>query len=91
MAIIMRALTGDYARAAAAGRKSGDTAAGEMKTCLRNLIDTHAGTYFMHESTNPDKPQDYTRPWFAMANSIFGELFLTIYKTNPELLGKPDS
>jgi meiotically up-regulated gene 157 (Mug157) protein len=91
MSIIMRAFTGEFARAALTGQRPGDTAIGEMKTSLRGLMDTHAGTYFIHEATNPDKPQDYTRYWFAMANSIFGQLFLAVYNTNPELLADPRS
>jgi meiotically up-regulated gene 157 (Mug157) protein len=28
----------------------------------------------MHESFNPNKPAQFTRPWFAWANSLFAEL-----------------
>lgn len=32
-----------------------------------------AGTFLMHEGVNVDDAQDFTRPWFAWANSIFSE------------------
>ncbi len=60
----------------------------EIISCLKILKETHAGTYFMHESVNVDKPKDYTRPWFGWTNSLFGELILKIYKTNPKILEK---
>ncbi len=87
MSIIIGALTGEYAYAEVTDQHPDDTADKEMQTALRSLMDMHAGTFFMHESTDPDRPQDYTRPWFAMANSMFGELFLKTYHTNPEVLG----
>jgi meiotically up-regulated gene 157 (Mug157) protein len=58
----------------------------EIATCLRTLKQTHAGTYFMHESVNVDDPNSYTRPWFAWANSLFGELVLHVHKHHPHLL-----
>jgi meiotically up-regulated gene 157 (Mug157) protein len=32
----------------------------------------------MHESINPAKPSQYTRKWFAWANSLMGELLLSL-------------
>ena len=46
----------------------------------------HAGTGFMHESFNKDNPADFSRSWFAWANTLFGELLLKIGKEHPELL-----
>jgi uncharacterized protein len=74
MAIIMRALT--------------TSDENEQRQCLRWLKTTHAGTGFMHESFNKDAPAKFTRAWFAWANTLFGELILTIDKTNPKLLEK---
>ncbi len=51
----------------------------EIKKCLSMLKKTHADTGFMHESFNPDDPKEFTRKWFAWANTIFGELILKIY------------
>ncbi|HEY5583642.1 MAG TPA: glycoside hydrolase family 125 protein [Ruminiclostridium sp.] len=46
----------------------------EIDEILTYLEQTDAGTGFMHESFNPDNPIDYSRKWFAWANSLFGEL-----------------
>jgi meiotically up-regulated gene 157 (Mug157) protein len=58
----------------------------EIRRCLTTLQKTHAGTGFMHESFNENDPNNYTRAWFAWANTIFGELILKVYKEKPELL-----
>lgn len=42
------------------------------------LSETHAGTYFMHESFNKDDASDFTRTWFAWANSLFAQMLGTI-------------
>lgn len=56
-------------------------------TALRNST---AGTGFMHESYNVDSPNSYTRPWFAWANTVFGDLILHLAKEKPHLLaGEP--
>ena len=72
MAIIMRALTTEDEK--------------EQLTCLHQLKTTHANTGFMHESFNKDNPAKFTREWFAWANTLFGELILTIDKKSPKLL-----
>ncbi len=72
MTIIMRALT--------------STDKAEIRVCLRMLRDTHAGTGFMHESFNKDNPADYTRSWFAWANTLFGELICKVHDEHPEIL-----
>lgn len=46
----------------------------EIERCLEMLRDTHAGTYFMHESFNKDDASDYTRSWFAWANALFAQM-----------------
>ena len=58
----------------------------EIRLCLRQLRDTTAGTGFMHEAFHKDRPEDYTRPWFSWANTLFGELILHLDKTRPHLL-----
>ena len=62
--IVMQALT------------SGDR--NEILSCLEMLSATHAGTNFMHEGFNPDEPGEYTRPWFAWANTLFAELLVNL-------------
>lgn len=46
----------------------------EIKECLAMLSRTHAGTNYMHESFDPSQPENYSRPWFAWANTLFAEL-----------------
>ncbi len=72
IAITMKALTasGDY----------------DVLSSLRMLKNTHAATGFMHESFMKDDPSQFTRKWFAWANTLFGELVLDTYRTRPELL-----
>lgn len=72
MTIIMKAMT------------SNDTK--EIKDCLLTLKNTHAGTGFMHESFHKDNPANFTRKWFAWANTLFGELIIKIHTEYPELL-----
>ena len=50
----------------------------EIQECLQMLVDTDAGTGFMHESFHKDDASDYTRPWFAWQNTLFGELILKL-------------
>src|SRR5665647_1220080 len=72
IAITMRALTAnnDY----------------DIVSSLKMLKNTHAATGFMHESFMKDDPTQFTRKWFAWANTLFGELVLGTYRTQPELL-----
>lgn len=48
----------------------------EIKQCIQMLMRTDGGTGFMHESFNSADATDYTRPWFAWANTLFGELIV---------------
>jgi meiotically up-regulated gene 157 (Mug157) protein len=59
---------------------------GEIKSCLQMLIKTHAETGFMHESFHKDDPKNFTRSWFAWANTIFGEFVLQVNQQYPQLL-----
>lgn len=58
----------------------------DIMASLRMLQNTHAATGFMHESFMKDDPTQYTRKWFAWANTLFGELVLETYRTKPDLL-----
>jgi meiotically up-regulated gene 157 (Mug157) protein len=40
----------------------------------------------MHESFWKDDPTKYTRPWFAWANTLFGEMILHIAQQKPAVL-----
>lgn len=74
MGIILRAMT--------------STNDDEIIKCLKMLKTTHAGTGFMHESFNKDDASNYTRDWFAWANTLFGELIIKLYHERPHLLKK---
>ena len=50
------------------------------------LKSTTAGTGFMHESFNKDNPADFTRSWFAWANTIFGEFFMGNLSEKPDFV-----
>lgn len=50
----------------------------EIAECLRMLLATDAGTGFIHESFNKDDASDFTRPWFAWQNTLFGELIIKL-------------
>ena len=75
MSVMTRAFTADSAE--------------EVRTCLRVLRDTHAGTGFMHEAFYKDDAAKFTRSWFAWANSLFGELILRMLDQRPALLTRP--
>ena len=70
MSIIMRAMT------------SNDD--DEIRWCVRTLRDTDADTGFMHETFHKDDPANFTRSWFAWANTLFGELVLKLVKEGKE-------
>lgn len=70
--IVMRAMTSDSDK--------------EITEQLRIIKNSHAGTGFMHESFDKDDASQFTREWFAWANTLFGELILKIEKERPHLL-----
>ena len=74
MSIMMRALTSD--------------SDAEILQCLQWLKQTHAGTGFMHEAFDQDDPSHFTRPWFAWANGLFGELIVDLSERKPALLSR---
>lgn len=58
----------------------------EILTCLRLLEWSTAGTGYMHEGFDLDNPADFSREWFAWANSLFAELLLKVKNERPGLL-----
>jgi len=64
MSIIMRAMTSSDDR--------------EIAWCIKTLRNSDAETGFMHESFHKDDPSNFTRKWFAWANTLFGELTLKL-------------
>jgi meiotically up-regulated gene 157 (Mug157) protein len=60
----------------------------EQIQCLQYLKKSHAGSGFMHESFHKNDAGKFTRAWFAWANTLFGELILTLAKNSPQLLAR---
>jgi meiotically up-regulated gene 157 (Mug157) protein len=58
----------------------------EIRRCLAILQTTHADTGFIHESFHANNTEYFTRPWFAWANTLFGELVLKIFDEKRALL-----
>ena len=58
----------------------------EIIKCLKMLKATHADTGFMHESFHKDDPYNFSRSWFAWANTLFGELIIKLYNERPMIL-----
>ena len=50
----------------------------EQQELLEMLMATDAGTGLMHEGFHKDDPAQFTRPWFAWANSMFAELVIEV-------------
>ena len=81
---------GDAPRAfAALGRKMAlpETAA----LALRAPLPLPAGLdgTAWHESFDADDAGSFTRPWFAWANSLFGQLISKLSRERPHLIGIP--
>lgn len=62
MALVMQGLT--------------STDKAEIEKVLEMLCNSHAGTYYMHESINCNDQTVFSRKWFAWANSLFSELVI---------------
>jgi hypothetical protein len=58
----------------------------EILRGLQLLKDSTAGTKCMHESFYKDDVQNFTRSWFAWANSAFADLVLHLIETKPHLI-----
>jgi meiotically up-regulated gene 157 (Mug157) protein len=50
----------------------------EKFSLLEMILRTDAGTGLMHESFHKDDPAQFTRPWFAWANSLFAEMVMDL-------------
>ena len=51
----------------------------EQKALVEKLLSTDAGTGYMHEGFHKDKPEEFTREWFAWSNSLFSLLVIEAY------------
>lgn len=72
MSVIVRAMTSD--------------SDAEIEEALGTLVNSSAGTGFLHESFYRSDVTKYTRPWFAWVNGLFGELVLQLARERPHLL-----
>lgn len=60
----------------------------EIEQTLRQLIASDGGTGFMHEAFDKDDPTQFSRPWFAWANGLFGALVLQVIDTHPDIVDR---
>jgi meiotically up-regulated gene 157 (Mug157) protein len=58
----------------------------EIMLCLRLLVKAHSATGLLHEAFHVDNAADFTRPWFAWANTLFGELIMKLLVERPHLV-----
>lgn len=58
----------------------------EIAQAVETLVTMSACSGLMHESVNVNNAGDYTRPWFAWANSLFAGLIIKIAATNPSII-----
>ena len=58
----------------------------EIRQCIAMLKSSNAGTGFMHESFHKENAAQFTRKWFAWANTLFGEFLWETYQRKPALI-----
>ncbi|MGG0741328.1 glycoside hydrolase family 125 protein [Niallia taxi] len=59
----------------------------EKQQILTAFKNTDGGTNFMHEGFNAECPEEFTRDWFAWANTMFSEFVLSL--TGKAVKGSP--
>lgn len=57
----------------------------EITECI-NLVRNSSLLGLVHESINVNNIKDYSRPWFAWANSVFAQTILKVAAERPHLL-----
>ncbi|AMD21567.1 HFL289Wp [Eremothecium sinecaudum] len=64
----------------------------EIKECLKYVLESTGGLGLIHESINAfvENGKEYTRPWFAWANSEFAKTILQLAETKPHLVLRED-
>ncbi|BFZ56503.1 hypothetical protein PYCC9005_003550 [Savitreella phatthalungensis] len=58
----------------------------EIRKNLDVLVRTTGNLGLMHESINAWNPGIYTRPWFAWANALFGQMIVDLLDRFPQVL-----
>ncbi|KIY72929.1 glycoside hydrolase family 125 protein [Cylindrobasidium torrendii FP15055 ss-10] len=62
----------------------------EILRSLYTIANNTAGLGLIHESQSVYNSSDYTRPWFAWANSYFAEMLLDLAERKPALIFNDD-
>ncbi|KAL2058279.1 hypothetical protein ABVK25_001005 [Lepraria finkii] len=62
----------------------------EIRQCLNDVRDT-SKLGLTHESVNVNRVTDYTRSWFAWANSVFAQTILDVAARNPQIIFGADA
>lgn len=57
----------------------------EITECINSVLDSSL-TGLVHESISVNNIKDYTRPWFAWANSVVAQTILNVAKEKPYLI-----
>jgi meiotically up-regulated gene 157 (Mug157) protein len=60
----------------------------EIVRGIRMLMGSTSDLGLMHETVNSHNDSQWTRPWFAWANGLFGQMILDLAERKPDLLGK---
>jgi len=58
----------------------------EISSGIRMLVGSTSGLGLMHETVNSHNDSQWTRPWFAWANGLFGQMMLDLADRKPDLL-----
>lgn len=58
----------------------------EIRQRLSLIVENTSGLGLIHESIHIYNSSDYTRPWFAWANSYFAEMLLDLAERKPGLI-----
>ncbi|HEX4014692.1 MAG TPA: glycoside hydrolase family 125 protein [Candidatus Cybelea sp.] len=61
------------------------TSGNEKQDVLTQLLASDPGDHLLHESFNPDNPQQYTRRNFGWPNALFSEFVMTQFQGVPEI------
>ena len=58
----------------------------EIEDSIEVLMGSTSGLGLMHETVNSHNESDWTRPWFAWTNGLFGQMIVDLADRKPHLL-----